>query len=90
MTAPKPHRDYNVGASDYATHEIQVWDIWREYNLNALEGSIVKRLLRKKPGQRLEDLRKIIHEVTELIDWEEQNNAGLAPEESPHFKTTRS
>ena len=27
-------RTYNVGASDYAQHKIQPWDIYLEYNLN--------------------------------------------------------
>ena len=27
-------RTYNVGASDYAQHKIQPWDIYLEYNIS--------------------------------------------------------
>ena len=61
-------RSYNVGASDYAKHDIQPWDIWREYNLNPWDADIVKRVLRTKEtdGRRL-DYEKIIHICKERI-----------------------
>ncbi|WAX10985.1 hypothetical protein BV741P4_00038 [Phocaeicola phage BV741P4] len=61
-------RSYNVGASDYAQHKIQPWDIWREYNLNPWDADIVKRVLRTKEtdGRRL-DYEKIIHICKERI-----------------------
>ncbi|WAX10695.1 hypothetical protein BV674P5_00038 [Phocaeicola phage BV674P5] len=61
-------RSYNVGASDYAKHNIQPWDIWREYNLNPWDADIVKRVLRTKEtdGRRL-DYEKIIHICKERI-----------------------
>ena len=61
-------RSYNVGASDYAQHNIQPWDIWREYNLNPWDADIVKRVLRTKEtdGRRL-DYEKIIHICKERI-----------------------
>ena len=61
-------RSYNVGASDYAQHAIQPWDIWREYNLNPWDADIVKRVLRTKEtdGRRL-DYEKIIHICKERI-----------------------
>ncbi|WAX10643.1 hypothetical protein BV283P3_00035 [Phocaeicola phage BV283P3] len=61
-------RSYNVGASDYAKHDIQPWDIWREYNLNPWDADIVKRVLRTKKtdGRRL-DYEKIIHICKERI-----------------------
>ncbi|WAX10557.1 hypothetical protein BV283P2_00051 [Phocaeicola phage BV283P2] len=61
-------RSYNVGASDYAKHTIQPWDIWREYNLNPWDADIVKRVLRTKKtdGRRL-DYEKIIHICKERI-----------------------
>ena len=61
-------RSYNVGASDYAKHEIQPWDIWREYNLNPWDADIVKRVLRTKEtdGRKL-DYEKIIHICKERI-----------------------
>jgi len=58
----------NVGTSDYATHEIQVYDIWDEYKLDPWRADIVKRVLRKKgtnlkeiKANRRLDLQKIIH-----------------------------
>jgi len=68
------HKDINVGSSDYAKHNIQPWDIWREYDLNPWEGDIIKRILRTKriPGyteqeSRLEDFKKIRHICDEMI-----------------------
>lgn len=61
-------RSYNVGASDYAKHKIQPWDIWREYNLNPWDADIVKRVLRtKKTDTRIMDYEKIIHTCKERI-----------------------
>lgn len=63
-----PVRDHNVGDSDYAEHVIQVWDIWKEYNLNAFDADIVKRVLRKKAtDSRKMDYEKIIHVCQERI-----------------------
>lgn len=61
-------RSYNVGASDYAKHKIQPWDIWLEYGLNPWDADIVKRVLRTKKtdGRRL-DYEKIIHICKERI-----------------------
>lgn len=61
-------RSYNVGASDYAEHKIQPWDIWLEYDLNPWDADIIKRVLRKKKtdGRRL-DYEKIIHICKERI-----------------------
>lgn len=53
---------YNVGKSDYAKHAIQLWEIWKEYNLNPWDADIVKRVLRTKEGEeRTLDYEKIIH-----------------------------
>ena len=61
-------RGHNVGASNYAKYKIQVWDIWKEYNLNPWDADIVKRVLRTKAtdGRRL-DYEKIIHICQERI-----------------------
>lgn len=61
-------RSYNVGASDYAKHKIQPWDIWLEYNLGPWDADIIKRVLRTKntDGRRL-DYEKIIHICKERI-----------------------
>ena len=61
-------RDYNVGASNYAQHKIQPWDIYLEYNLNPWDADIVKRVLRtKKTDTRIMDYEKIIHTCKERI-----------------------
>ena len=55
-------RSYNVGASDYAQHKIQPWDIYLDYDLNPWDADIVKRVLRtKKTDTRIMDYEKIIH-----------------------------
>lgn len=61
-------KDYNVGVSDYAKHNIQPYDIWKVYKLDPWRADIVKRVLRCKgntpneikANKRL-DLQKIIH-----------------------------
>jgi hypothetical protein len=64
----KSVRDYNIGGSDYATHKIQPWDIWLEYNLNPWDGDIIKRVLRNKEGDSRElDYQKIKHICDERI-----------------------
>ena len=67
-------RDTNVGASNYAKHKIQPWDIWLEYNLNPSDADIIKRMLRVKviggmtPTEaRIEDYEKIKHICDERI-----------------------
>ena len=61
-------RSYNVGASDYAQHKIQPWDIYLDYNLNPWDADIVKRVLRtKKTDTRKLDYEKIIHTCKERI-----------------------
>lgn len=61
-------RSYNVGKSDYSKHIIQPWSIWIDYNLNAFDADIVKRVLRTKEGEdRITDYEKIIHICQERI-----------------------
>lgn len=61
-------RDYNVGSSDYSKHLIQPWAIWLEYELNAWDADIVKRVLRTKKGESREsDYNKIIHDCKERL-----------------------
>lgn len=67
-------RSFNVGNSDYSRHNIQPWDIWREYNLNPWDADIVKRILRSKgttPEEKLnnrrDDYLKIIHICQERL-----------------------
>ena len=73
----KSVRDYNVGDSDYAKHNIQPWDIWLEYGLNPWDADIVKRILRTKGDQRRLDYMKIKHicdERIRQIDEESKKN----------------
>lgn len=61
-------RAYNVGASDYSKHLFQPWTAWIEYNLNAFDADILKRVLRTKEGEdRITDYEKIIHICQERI-----------------------
>ena len=61
-------RDYNIGSSDYSKHLIQPWAIWLEYELNAWDADIVKRVLRTKKGESREsDYNKIIHDCKERL-----------------------
>tara|TARA_R110002020_G_scaffold249170_2_gene463096 strand:+ start:840 stop:1550 length:711 start_codon:yes stop_codon:yes gene_type:complete len=69
----KNHRSYNVGKSDYAEHNIQPWDIWKEYKLDPWDADIVKRILRKKEGEsRIMDYEKIKHICDEKIAQEKE------------------
>ena len=61
-------REHNIGTSNYSDKNIQVWDIWIEYNLNPFDADIVKRVLRVKEGDsRRLDYEKIIHVCQERI-----------------------
>lgn len=65
---PNDARSYNVGASDYSAHVIQPWTIWQDYQLNAFDADIIKRVLRTKKGEsRRMDYEKIIHICQERI-----------------------
>lgn len=76
-------RAYNVGNSDYAKYKIQVWDIWKEYNLNPFDADIVKRVLRNKTGEsRKMDYEKIIHVCKERIRQLDETAADGAEEVS--------
>lgn len=68
-TQRKPqHKAINIGTSDYAQHNIQPWDIWREYSLNPWDADIIKRVLRTKiDNTRKLDYEKIIHICQERI-----------------------
>lgn len=61
-------RSHNVGASDYSKHLFQPWTAWIEYDLNAFDADILKRVLRTKKGEdRITDYEKIIHICQERI-----------------------
>lgn len=68
-------RSYNIGFSNYSDHIIQPWSIWIDYNLNAFDADIVKRVLRTKIGEsRIQDYKKIIHICNERIRQLELEN----------------
>lgn len=71
-------RSHNVGTSDYSKHIIQPWSIWIDYNLNAFDADIVKRVLRTKEGTpRKEDYEKIIHICQERIRQIENSSLSI-------------
>lgn len=71
-------RSHNVGKSDYSKHVIQPWSIWIDYNLNAFDADIVKRVLRtKEDTPRKEDYEKIIHICQERIRQIENYNLSI-------------
>lgn len=71
-------RTHNVGTSDYSKHIIQPWSIWIEYNLNAFDADIVKRVLRTKENTpRKEDYEKIIHICQERIRQIENSSLSI-------------
>jgi hypothetical protein len=82
-------RSHHIGESDYSRHAIQPWDIWLEYDLNPWDADIVKRVLRKKPGQRRLDYEKIKHVCDERIRqldaglYKDTTDVNLEKEESP-------
>ena len=65
---PNEVRSHNIGASNYSQRIIQPWSIWLDYNLNAFDADIVKRILRtKETDTRKMDYEKIIHICQERI-----------------------
>jgi len=77
---PSEERLFNIGKSDYSKHTIQPWSIWIDYDLNAFDADIVKRVLRTKEGEsRIQDYEKIIHICQERIR-QLQNDIGWKSE----------
>ena len=71
-------RSHNIGTSDYSKHIIQPWSIWIDYNLNAFDADIVKRVLRTKENTpRKEDYEKIIHICQERIRQIENSSLSI-------------
>lgn len=63
-------RHNQVGGDHYKKHEIQVWDVIDDYQLDFYEGNALKYLLRKK-GDRVEDLKKAIHYIQKKIELDQ-------------------
>lgn len=74
---PNEVRKANVGKSNYAEHVIQPYSIWIDWDLDAWDADIVKRVLRTKEcDPRKLDYIKIKHvcdEKIRQIEWEENN-----------------
>ena len=71
-------RNRNVGKSNYSKHIIQPWSIWLDWDLNAWDADIIKRVLRDKEGEsRISDYEKIIHicqeRIRQLVEEKEQH-----------------
>ena len=65
---PSEERSFNIGSSNYSKHIIQPWSIWIDWELNAFDADIIKRVLRTKQGEsRITDYEKIIHICSERI-----------------------
>lgn len=65
-------RQQQVGGDHYERRLIQPWDIWREYDLNAFEGAVIKYILRHRDKGGVEDLKKARHTLDRLIEIEEE------------------
>lgn len=71
---PNEVRQSNIGKSNYSKQFIQPWSIWKDYNLNAWDADIIKRVLRTKEEEgmseteaRIMDYEKIKHICDERI-----------------------
>lgn len=71
---PDETRSANVGNSNYAQRTIQPWSVWLDWELNAWDADIVKRIGRIKVDagytpdeQRILDYQKIKHICDERI-----------------------
>ena len=87
---PNDVRKDNVGKSNYSKNTIQPWSIWLDYNLNAWDADIVKRILRTKeePGMTLDESRimdytKIIHICHERIRQINTKDSSTVKTEQP-------
>lgn len=87
---PNETRKDNVGKSNYSKYTIQPWSIWLDYNLNAWDADIVKRILRTKeePGMTLDESRimdytKIIHICQERIRQINTKDSSIVDSEPP-------
>lgn len=84
-------RQNNAGVSDYSKHLIQPWSIWKDYNLNAWDADIIKRVLRNKGttseeqrANRRLDYQKIIHICKERLRQLDAEDEYVANEISLH------
>ena len=64
--------DNQVAGDHYMKLAIQPVEFIHANNLGFLEGCVIKRVCRYKAKNGLEDLRKAIHELELLIQFEEE------------------
>ena len=61
-----------IGGTHYLGKPMQPWDIIEAWDLDFFEGSVLKYLLRRKPGNpRVMDLKKAAHYLEKCIAREE-------------------
>ncbi len=64
-----------VGGDHYLGKPMQPWQIIEAWDLDFFEGSVLKYLLRRKPGvPRAIDLRKAQHYLAKCLEREEAKN----------------
>lgn len=60
-------RNFQHGGNHYVKHNIQPWDIVKDWKLDFFEGNVVKYVVRVKVD-RLEDLKKACHYLQEILE----------------------
>ena len=87
---PNETRKANVGNSNYAKHLIQPWSIWIDYNLNAWDADIVKRVLRTKsePGISEKEARVLLDICKNADEEEEKLLLESAQESNSYFASS--
>jgi len=73
-------REHQIGGDHYRHTWLQPWDVVDAFGLDFYEGSVLKYLLRRKPGtDRAEDLRKAAHYLERCIERLEQSTPAPGP-----------
>ena len=67
--APKPS-SVQVGGDHYKNLHIQPYQYVMDNSLNFMQGSAIKYITRYKDKGGIEDLKKAIHTIELLIEWE--------------------
>ena len=64
--------EHQVDGDHYLGRAMQPWEIIEAWDLDFFEGSVLKYLLRRKPGvARITDLRKAAHYLDKCLEREE-------------------
>lgn len=84
---PDEIRRYNIGNSNYSQHTIQPWSIWLDYDLNAWDADIIKRILRTKAEPGLSEVESRIMDYDKIIHICEERKRQLQSNESSHYKS---